>query len=748
MGDEYITVLIRKVEISMKTVCAFSILIVAGISFSQAPVQIVKIDESPLIDGIPDDEIWNLAVPVQEDFIQHRPDCGEPMTEATEIRLLYDDKYLYCAFTMYDSHPEEFTRRLAPRDNDFSTEWAGIWLDTFNDDNNAYFFFISIDNVQQDGRLCEVGGWDMNWDGVWASATASSDSGWTAELSIPFSALCYSEDDEQVWGVNFKRTITRTNESAFLFRMADNGQIRIEDFGDLSGLNSLPSSRQIELRPYGAGRIQYMPDAEEEWDPWANAGIDARIGISSELLMDLTVNPDFGQVEADPDEANLSHWESYLSEKRPFFLEGSDMFSMPFSLFYSRRIGSVAPDGEIIPILGGVKLTGSFNGFRAGFLNAYTGGIEDSGNTLVHPTNYAAGRIVREFGRGTYIGFSGTSTDIPAHDGSLYSYGRSGAVDAQLSFLEYHKISSSVAGTWNSYENRWDDNYAYRAYYKYSDERYDFSGGVSYREENFDANMIGYTSSTGDVSTWLNSGLYHPYTESEVLQHWWGNMHAWYDRVPGGPVTGRGIGFNTGLSFRNRYHVSLDFGYNGSRTDRYEGPQGTEYDGGLNFNFDCSSDSREQLSAYLWGGISSYCEGTSNHAGTWINYKPSSSISLEADINWNQTRNARKYNWTPGEWSYRGTDWRSLQLSGNWMLSNYFSLRLTSQMSRFAREWEAEEESRDFRHWMNVLISWQFRPGSMFFLVIGENADPDMETGDFGEPEFTVFTKLTWFLPV
>ncbi len=118
---EHISVLIRKVEISMKTVCAFSFLVIAGISFSQAPVQIVKIDESPLIDGIPDDEVWNMAIPVQEDFIQHRPDCGEPMTEATEVRLLYDDKYLYCAFTMYDSHPEEFTRRLAPRDNDFST---------------------------------------------------------------------------------------------------------------------------------------------------------------------------------------------------------------------------------------------------------------------------------------------------------------------------------------------------------------------------------------------------------------------------------------------------------------------------------------------------------------------------------------------------------------------------------------------------------------------------------------------------
>ncbi|MCD4702293.1 MAG: carbohydrate binding family 9 domain-containing protein [Candidatus Aegiribacteria sp.] len=732
----------------MKIACTLFVLIIAGISFSQISIQVVKVNESLEIDGIHDDEIWNLAIPVQEDFIQHRPDCGEPMSEPTEVRLLYDDQYLYFAFVMHDSHPEEFTRRVAPRDNDFSTEWIGIWIDTYNDDNNAYFFFTSIDNVQQDGRLCEVGGWDLNWDAVWSSSTASSDSGWTAEFSIPFSALCYSEDEEQVWGINFKRTITRTNESAFLFRMADDGSVRIEDFGNLYGLNSLPSNRQIELRPYGAGRIQYLPDVEEEWDPWANSGIDARIGLSSELLLDLTVNPDFGQVEADPDEANLSHWESYLPEKRPFFLEGSDLFSMPFSLFYSRRIGSVAPNGEIIPIYGGAKLTGSFNGFRAGFLNAYTGGVKDNGSTLVNPTNYAAGRIVREFGRGTYIGFSGTSTDIPGHDGVPYSYGRSGAVDVQLSFLQNHKINSSAAGTWNSTESRWNDNYAYKTFYEYSDERFDFSGGFSFREENFNANMIGYTSSTGDVNTWIYSGLYHPYLSSEVFQHWQGNLNAWYDRVPGGPVTSRGVRLNSGVIFRNKYSAWCTLGYDGSWTDRYEGPEGTEYDGGLSFSYSFSSDSRKQLHGSLWGGLDSYCEGSSNYVGTWINYKPSPNISIEADINWNQTGDARKYDWNLEEWSHRDTDWRSLQLSGNWMFSNDLSLRLTSQMSRFDTEWEAEERTRDYRHWMNVLLSWQFRPGSMFFLMVGENADPDQQTGDFGKSDFTVFTKLTWFLPV
>jgi hypothetical protein len=388
------------------------------------------------------------------------------------------------------------------------------------------------------------------------------------------------------------------------------------------------------------------------------------------------------------------------------------------------------------------------NGFRIGFLNAYTGSVKDDGSTLVNPTNYAAGRIVREFGEGTYIGFSGTSTDIPRYDGSEYVYGRSGAVDAQVSFLENHRISSAIAGTWNSRDDQWKDNFAYRANYNYDSDRFDISGGSSFREENFDANMTGYTSSTGDVNTWINTGLYHPFSNSNVFQHWVGYLNAWLSRAPGGPVTGRGIHLNSGLSFRNRYYISANLGFKGSWTDRYEGPDGTEYDGGLDMGFSCSTDPRKQLCGYIWGGRNSYCEGKSNYTGTSITFKPFTNISFDADLEWSWTSNARKYNWNFDEWDQRDTDWRSLELSTNWMFSNYFSLRLTSQVSRFSTEWNLGDSSRDLSHWMNVLLSWQFRPGSMFYFMIGENADPDEITGEFGKSEFTVFTKLTWFLPV
>jgi len=639
---------------------------------------------------------------------------------------------------MKDEHTEAFTHRLAPRDSDFCSEWIGIWLDTFNDDNNAYFFFVNIDNVKQDGRLCEVGGWDSNWDGLWESATAETDSGWTAEIAIPFSVLRYSDDPQQVWGVNFKRTITRTNESAYLFPMADNGSVMIEDFGDLSGLRELPSQRNLSVTPYGAGRIRFLPD--EDADPWSNAGIDARIGLSSELLLDLTANPDFGQVEADPRQANLSHWETYLREKRPFFLEGADMFSMPFSLFYSRRIGAVAGNGEIVPVLAGAKVTGSAEGLRIGFLNAVTGEISQDGTVYARTTNYAAGRVVREFGEGTYVGLSATSSDDEEE------YARSGAVDIKVSFLDQHSIYAAAGGTWNSREENWRDNLAYRASYYYDNGRTDLGLGVSMKQESFDANTIGYTSSTGDLNGWLNIGRYHPFSGSRVLDHWWGSIYADYSRVPGGPVTERDISLNTGVVFSNRYHIGIDAGYDGSRTDRYEGPEGTIYDGGMNWSFDCSSDSRKPVYAYLWAGTGNYCEGVSNYAGTSITFKPVSHVSVSSEINWDTTANARKYNWSREAWDIRDTDWRSLQLSMNWMFSTDLSLRLTSQLSRFSSKWDSGEDSRELSHWMNALLSWEFRPGSMFYFMAGENADPGEDTGDPAEAEFTLFTKLTWNL--
>jgi len=361
--------------------------------------------------------------------------------------------------------------------------------------------------------------------------------------------------------------------------------------------------------------------------------------------------------------------------------------------------------------------------------------------------NYSVARVLREFGEGTYIGGGITSTDIPGQMGSEYSYGRSAEFDGQVTLWGEHSFRGAIAGTCNSWMPEWKDNAAYRGYYSYDGERFTGSGGFSYREEDFDANLVGYTSSTGSVNTWASTGLYHPFEGSDALQHTWLDLGGHYDRVPGGEITSRGGYVNTGVVFTNRYHVEAGFNLNGPYTDRYEGPSGSEYDGGTHFNFSGSTDSRKKLYCYLWGGFGDYREGTSRDLGAWLNLKPLPQLSVGLDLDWSITSDARRYNWSIDNWDSRSTDWKSLQLSGSYMVGTDLSLTLTSQLSRFESEYALTGSSLSTRQWMNLLLGWSFTPGSMFYFMAGEHAEPD-ESGELGEPGLTLFTKVTWFLPI
>jgi len=714
--------------------------------FATEPVAAVRVYDPPAVNGALDDPAWDLAVATESMFVQTQPNFGEPMSEETEIRVVYDDKFIYFAFIMHDGHPEDFLRMVAPRDTRFSSEWVGLWLDTFNDDNNAYFFYVNVDNVQRDGRLSEVGGWDENWDGIWESATAVTDSGWIAELAIPFSDLRYAKREKQTWGMNVNRTITRTNEKGYLYPMENSFNVDMEKFGDLVGLENLPQSGNTRFWAYGAGRLRYMPGNKDEYDPWANSGLDARLSLSSQMALDLTVNPDFGQVESDPDQVNLSHWETYLSEKRAFFLEGSDMFNMPFNLFYSRRIGSVAPNGELIPILGGAKLTGLAGGFRVGFMDAFTGKVREGDSVIVRHTNYTAGRLVREFGSGTYLGACLTSADIPAEDSLPYVYGRAGALDGRLHFLDFHSLSASVAGTWNSTDTVWEKNVSYNGEYDFNTDKLGFECGFERSGENFDANMMGYTSATGFLKTWTEAGYFYRTGNSPIFRGFNGNLDLNYTEIPGGPVTNRSASLSLGAMLRNMYNAGITFIYKGSHTDVYEGPEGMHYEGGPGFLLRCFTDHRKPLYGNIRFFRLPYCEGTNVKIGTEIGYKPFPNISTGLSLDWNTTENAKKYNRAGGEWGYRDTDWRSVTLKAGMMFTNELGLRVSSQLSRFEFAWDSGNTARRINHRFNALLTWRFRPGSTFYFMLGENADPDPKTGDPGEPEFTAFAKLSWLL--
>jgi hypothetical protein len=403
----------------------------------------------PLVDGQLTEEAWALATPISG-FTQRDPDEGKPATEDTEVRILYDDAAIYVGVRLFDHDPAGLARRLSARDNGFDADWVGVYLDPLHDHLTGAMFRVSAANVQQDMVLYNDSWTDSNWDAVWQSQVAIDELGWTAEIRIPLSQLRFTGADQQTWGINVERYVRRKNESSFLRMVPKNDSGLASKMLDLAGLDGLRPGRHLEWLPYTAGRTEFVQPAKagspfnDGSRAFASAGLDMKWGVTNNLTINATVNPDFGQVEVDPAVVNLTAFETFFQEKRSFFLEGSQIFnnfgqggandSWGFNnsepnLFYSRRIGrapQLSASGDYIDsptattILGAVKLTGKTHGnWSLGFLEAVTGeehariqnGLART-TALVEPmTNYSVARVQRDIGQRGGLGFLMTATN-------------------------------------------------------------------------------------------------------------------------------------------------------------------------------------------------------------------------------------------------------------------------------------------------------------------------------------------------
>jgi hypothetical protein len=432
---------------------------------------------APIIDGHLGDECWARVDPAS-DFTQRDPDEGRPATERTEIRIVYDDEALYVAARMFDSQPELIARRMSSRDGDREADRITIYLDAMHDRLTGALFGVSASNVQEDAIISNDTFQDQSWDAVWQSNVSLDATGWSAEMRIPLSQLRFPVADKQVWGVNVDRFIMRKNETDWLAMVPKNEAGLASRMADLTGLDGLRPRRHIELLPYAATRAEFVAPDETSMPfndgsrTFGAVGLDAKWGVTSNLTVNATVNPDFGQVEVDPAVVNLTAFETFFQEKRAFFLEGAQIFgnfgqggSNSFwgfntsdpSIFYSRRIGrspqlrsaaDVVDSPTATTILGAVKLTGKTRGgWTVGFLEAVTGretahtsvnGI--AGSAIVEPlTNYAVARVQRDLGRRGGAGFMATSVtrrlDTPALLAALPERASVGGVDAYV-FLD------------------------------------------------------------------------------------------------------------------------------------------------------------------------------------------------------------------------------------------------------------------------------------------------------------------------
>lgn len=401
----------------------------------------------PVVDGKVDDAVWD-TVPWSGDFIQRDPQDGAPPTAQSQFKILYDDEALYFAFRCFDD-PRKVNSILARRDW-FPGDWIEVNIDSRRDKRTAYSFTLSLSGTRGDEYVSENGNnWNGNWDPVWQCATQVDEQGWTAESRIPLSQLRFDGAPEQTWGLQVQRRLFRAEERSTWQRIPKDAGGWVSNFGELRGIRGIEPSRRFEIIPYAVGRAETF--AKEAGNPFRDGssgdfdlGLDGKLGLGSDFNLDFTINPDFGQVEADPSEVNLTAFETYFSEKRPFFIEGADILSLPVApaitggaftsdrLFYSRRIGkqpSYYPDldddefarqPENTSILGAFKLAGkTADGLSVGVLEGVTAReeaeIDQNGawrQVAVEPTtNYLVGRLTQEWREGqSVVGAMMTST--------------------------------------------------------------------------------------------------------------------------------------------------------------------------------------------------------------------------------------------------------------------------------------------------------------------------------------------------
>ncbi|MFC2129205.1 DUF5916 domain-containing protein [Bacteroidota bacterium] len=396
------------------------------------------ISNSLRIDGILDEEAWQSA-DWQGDFIQHNPYSGRNASFETQYAVCFDEDFIYIAFKAYDPNPDSIVSRLTRRD-DLDGDLLFVTIDSYHDLRTAFEFVVNPAGVISDLIITDDGeSMDETWDPIWWVKTAVTDIGWIAEVKIPFSQLRFDNSGDGVWGFNVGRIIYRKNEISFWQHIPADAPGIVHLFGKLHGLKDINPRKQAEVIPYAtAGIKKYVADDENPFQPGLdkllNAGVDAKIGVTNNLTLDVSVNPDFGQVEADPSEVNLTAYESFFEEKRPLFVEGKNIYNFPLrfgdggigeeNLFYSRRIGRRPhfypdlEDGEYTKqpeqttILAAAKLSGKTRkGTSIGLLETVSRNefaeIDLNGerrDIAVEPfTNHFVGRVVQDINEGNTI---------------------------------------------------------------------------------------------------------------------------------------------------------------------------------------------------------------------------------------------------------------------------------------------------------------------------------------------------------
>jgi hypothetical protein len=657
--------------------------------------------EVPEMDGKLDEAIWD-TVEWSGDFIQRVPSDGEPPSHQSKFKVLYDDEAVYFAFRCYDD-PEKVTRILARRDW-FPGDWIEVNIDSYFDHRTAFSFTLSVSGTRGDEFVSNDGDdWNSNWDPIWHGAAKIDEEGWTAEMKIPLSQLRFSGAEEQTWGLQVQRRLFRKEERSTWQCIPKETSGWVSRFGELRGIHGIRPRRHIEIMPYGVAKTENFETVEG--DPFLDGstsalagGLDGKIGVTNNLTLDFTINPDFGQVEADPSEVNLTAFETFFSEKRPFFIEGNNILDLPLCpaitggsftsdrLFYSRRIGHYPThypdleDDESIEqpdntsIIGAFKLTGkTSSGLSIGIMESLTAKekaeIDHHGErrfeTVEPLTNYFVGRIQQDFRDGnTYVGAMMTAVNRDIEDSHLEFMRRqayAGGIDFSHYFLnrdyriEANLLASHLRG---SEEAIYEAQTASARYFqrpdnyhvtldesrttlsghsgsvrlrRTSNHKFVFQTGAAWRSPGFEINDLGYMRRADEINqfTWAAYQIRNPFS---IFNNLYINTNQWLNWDFGGSPLWSAANANFNTTFRNYYQLG------GGITHSWEEISNFELRGGPSFKWpgstECSlwmyTDTRKKFYAG-WGGYTKQGdEDYTNYTSSWAEmfYRPTNALRL------------------------------------------------------------------------------------------------------------------------
>ncbi len=421
--------------------------------------------EAPMLDGdVLGDPAWAQATPITG-FTQEQPNEGQPVSERTEVRVIFTNDTLYIGAVMYDSDPSGIivsdARRDAPMDD---TDSFQMIVDTYRDRQNGFVFGTNPAGIEYDAQVTNEGqggggqgggqmqsggsgaGFNINWDAAWEVRTKTTDQGWSAEFAIPFRTLRYPSSTTQTWGINFQRNIRRKNERAYWAPIPRQFNLyRLSLAGSMTGVQT-PALRNFRVTPYGLGNALRSGVAPVDTEMDYDFGGDVKYSITPSLTLDATVNTDFAQVEVDDQQVNLDRFTLFFPEKRPFFLENAGFFTVGNSgevdLFFSRRIG-ISDSGEAIPIMGGGRVSGKAGKFNVGLLNMQTSDFNDT----LASTNFSVARVSRDLPNRSSIGAIFTNRQETGEFAVDNGFGRTYGLDGKIGLGMTTVVSGFMART-------------------------------------------------------------------------------------------------------------------------------------------------------------------------------------------------------------------------------------------------------------------------------------------------------------